>query len=217
MSADSLLNLSPSRRSSHLSTPYLQKREIRRGITTSSAPSHRASTSLHRTPDSSLSLPFLPLGSPTLASPSSLAPDSIPIDSLPLTIPAEADSVVTDSVVTASLSSPPRHSYWFVPDSLTTGHTQVMVIDSTFQHLRARPHIDTTYSDIEDLIPARLEQPDSSTVHRFPQQVITVPKGGYRSEYLQTWKQQQEQHLQPHYCQIYPFPLETLWRTTAMH
>lgn len=215
VSADSLLNLPESLRETYLSTPDLPRKKIHRGVSPNTSASN--TPSLQVLPDNSLPVSLSPEGSSLLSSVSPPVPDSIPFDSLSLTVPSEADSFVTGSVVDAYLDTPPQHSYWYVPDSLTADKTRVMVIDSTFRHLRARPYVDTTYTHYEALIPDRLGQPDTSTHLRFPQQVITAPTGGYRTQYLRAWRQFQQRRLRNHYCQIYPYPLESRWRTMAMH
>jgi hypothetical protein len=157
--------------------------------------------------------PFL-VGSLNLMTPTS---DSIPIDSLGLTVPLDADSVVVDSVLAADLQAPPENSYWHVPDSLSLWKAKVMVVDSSFFQLRARPHVDTSASiNLAGLLPRRVGARDNITTTNFPQQVIRSPVGSYRKEYLAVWKQLQTGNLQDQYCRIFPFPLRTDWRSTSM-
>jgi hypothetical protein len=148
-----------------------------------------------------------------------LAPesDTVTLGSLQLTIPPEADSVVTDTVLDEYLQDPPAHTYWHVPDSTSLYRTRVMVVDSSFFHLRARGRVDTSATfNIAELPPSRLGKRTDVTVRTFPQQVIRSPTGTYRRRYLQAWKGLQADQLKQHYCRIFPFPLRTDWRSTSM-
>ena len=143
--------------------------------------------------------------------------DSIPIDSLSLTVSPRADSVVETSVLDEDLRTPPERTYWSVPDSLSQWQSEVMVVDPSFFRLRARPQIDTTGSiNIAGLLPDRVGTPDRQFTERFPQQVIRSPAGTYRAKYLKRWREMQASNLKGHYCQIFPFPLRTEWRSTSM-
>jgi hypothetical protein len=144
------------------------------------------------------------------------APDSLPLDSLPLTVRPTADAVVPDSVIAPSVTAPPAHSYWYVPPKATRGDTRVLVLDPAFRRLRAQARIDTTYHwSYEGLVPQRLGQRSDSVQVR-PQQIIARPLPGYRESYLKAWRRIQRKNLRPTYCQIFPFPLQTSWRSTAM-
>jgi hypothetical protein len=144
--------------------------------------------------------------------------DSIPVDSLRLTVAPDADSVVEASVVTDDLRDPPSHTYWHVPDSLSQYQTQVMVVDPDFFRLGARARIDTSASvNIAGLLPARVGRSERILTRRFPQQVIRSPAGTYRKSYLKVWREAQADNLKDHYCQIFPFPLRSEWRSTSMH
>jgi hypothetical protein len=46
--------------------------------------------------------------------------------------------------------------------------------------------------------------------------VIRSPTGTYRRKYLETWKAIQENSLKQHYCDIFPFPLQTQWQRASM-
>jgi len=234
VTADSLLSLSETLRAAFLQPPSLSTRRTRHGLNTEpdwgfpdslllSAP---RSDSLFQLigPDSltaadsaeadSASNPFVDVGSLSLRSPES---DSIPIDSLPLTVSPRADSVVEASVLDEDLRSPPARTYWSVPDSLTQWQTEVMVVDPSFFRLRARPRIDTTGGvNIASRLPDRVGTPERRLTERYPQQVIRSPAGTYRAEYLQTWRDMQASTLKGHYCQIFPFPLRSEWRSTSM-
>jgi hypothetical protein len=144
--------------------------------------------------------------------------DSVAIDSLRLTVSPEADSVVTDSVVAENLSDPPAHTYWFIPDSLSLPGTEVMAVDPSFFRLRARAHIDTTTTiNMSNLLPDRIGERRQLALLEYPQQVIRSPAGTYRSSYLKVWKTLQSNNLEQQYCQLFPFPLRTEWRSTSMH
>jgi hypothetical protein len=148
-----------------------------------------------------------------------LAPeaDSITLDSLRLTVSPEADSVVTDVVLDEYLQDPPAHTFWHVPDSVALYRTRVMVVDSSFFHLRARSRVDTSAAiNVADLLPSRLGKGRNITVRTFPQQVIRSPAGTYRQRYLRAWRGLQADQLKQHYCRIFPFPLRTDWRSTSM-
>ncbi|PSQ95134.1 MAG: hypothetical protein BRD55_11455 [Bacteroidetes bacterium SW_9_63_38] len=157
--------------------------------------------------------PFL-AGSFDLLAPDS---DSIALDSLRLTVSPEADSVVTDVVPDEYLQDPPAQTYWHVPDSTSLYRTQVMVVDSSFFHLRARARADTsTTTKIAGLLPSRLGKRTDITRRTFPQQVIQTPAGTYRRRYLKAWEGLQSNQLKQNYCRIFPFPLRSNWRSTSM-
>jgi len=234
VTADSLLSMSETLRGAFLQSPSLSTRRTRRGLTTEpdsvfqdslllSAP---RSDSLFEmiapdslaVPDSgetdSVITPFVDVGPLSLRSPEI---DSIPVDSLPLTVSPLADSVVETSVLDEDLRTPPDRTYWSVPDSLSQWQSEVMVVDPSFFRLRARPQIDTTAGlNIASLLPDRIGTPDRQFTERFPQQVIRSPAGTYRAKYLETWREMQASNLKGHYCQIFPFPLRTEWRSTSM-
>jgi len=228
VTADSLLSMSETLRGAFLQPPTLSTRRARRGLNTEpdsvfqdslllSAP---RSDSLFQmiAPDSaradSVVNPFVNLGALNLRSPET---DSIPIDSLSLTVSPQADSVVETSVLNEDLRTPPERTYWSVPDSLSQWQSSVMVVDPSFFRLRARPRIDTTGSiNVAGLLPDRVGTPDRQFTERFPQQVIRSPAGTYRATYLNTWREMQASNLKGHYCQIFPFPLRTEWRSTSM-
>lgn len=143
--------------------------------------------------------------------------NSISIDDLGRTIPLSADSVATGSVITDYIQDPPAHSYWFAPDSLSIPNTRAMVVDSSFFTLRSRGRIDTSAAiDIAGQLPKRIGPRDQITTLSFPQQVIRSPTGTYRRTYLKIWKRLQANELQENYCQIFPFPLHSEWRSTTM-
>jgi hypothetical protein len=234
MTADSLLSMSETLRDAFVQPPDLSTRRTRRGLNTVpdsvfsdslllSAPRSDSlfemiafdSTAASDSVEINLSSnPFVGVGSLNLRSPEV---DSIPVDSLPLTVSPLADSVVEASVLDEDLRTPPERTYWSVPDSLTQWQTQVMVVDPSFFRLRARAQIDTTGGvNIAGLLPDRVGTPDRQLTERYPQQVIRSPAGTYRAEYLQTWRDTQASTLKGHYCQIFPFPLRTEWRSTSM-
>ncbi|PQJ35655.1 hypothetical protein BSZ35_14575 [Salinibacter sp. 10B] len=235
MTADSLLALSETLRDAFLRIPVPSTTEVQRGLETEPDSVRRDSVilsapvadSLFRimSPDtlseydSTGSIaqrnPFLP---PDRSARMTPGVDSIPIDSLQLTVAPDADSVVTDTVIAENLSNPPAHTYWFVPDSLSLPGTQVLAVDPTFFRLRARAHVDTTTTiDVEGLLPARVGKRPQIASIEYPQQVIRSPAGTYRSAYLQVWKKLQSNQLKQQYCQIFPFPLRSEWRSTSMH
>lgn len=241
VTADSLLQMSAPLRSAFMQTPTLERSKTRTGLDTGpdtlqsntvimSAPVSDSlfqmlePDSLGAAPDTTLAdslveetpkSPFL-----TAKPNDSLAPDvdSISIDSLRLTVPPESDSVVVDSSITDNLQNPPTHTYWHVPDSLSRWRTRVMVVDPAFFRLRAESRIDTSSSiNTASLLPDRLGTREEISVEEYPQQVVRIPTGTYRSRYLQVWKQTQASRLKEHYCQIFPFPLRSEWRSTSMH
>lgn len=234
MSADSLLSMSSTLRDAFLQSPVLTRSEQRRGFDTEpdsvfgdaallSAP---RSDSLFRlfepdtaamsdTSDDILQNVFAAAGPPDRLSPQT---DSITIDSLRLTVSPDADSVIEKSVITDDLQNPPSHSYWYVPDSLSRWRTQVMVVDPSFFKLGARARIDTTSSiNVDALLPKRVGSQKQLATRNYPQQVIRSPEGTYRRSYLKVWRKLQADNLKDHYCQIFPFPLRSEWRSTSMH
>jgi hypothetical protein len=77
--------------------------------------------------------------------------------------------------------------------------------------------VDTTVTvDVGALAPARVGTPDRTRTQLYPQQVIRIPSGTYRSEYLQAWRDLQARGLKEQYCRIFPFPVRTKWRSTTM-
>lgn len=234
LSADSLLSFSSTFRRAYLQTPSLSTRRVRRGLDTEpdsaradsvilSAP---ASDSLFRMFDADSLVadttrppeetnPFVRPDPSTLLAPDT---DSITIDSLALTVGPEADSVVTTSIPENTLSTPPTYSYWYLPASLSRTGSRLLVVDSSFFQLRARPSIDTTAGiDVAGLLPDRVgRRSDEGTRRRYPQQVVRAPAGTYRADYLRTWKTIQENRLQRHYCEVFPFPLRSDWRSASM-
>jgi hypothetical protein len=233
--ADSLLALSPPLRGAFLQTPTLSRDRVRRGFDSrpdttlgeSVLLSGPLSDSLFQMfePDS-LTIPDTGAApdwqNPFLAA-DSLEPttpelDSITINNLPRTVSPNADSVLVDSVVTEDLSNPPSYTYWPIPDSFSPWDTQVLVVDPAFFKLRARARIDTSAAfDINDLLPKRVGPREQIAVESYPQQVIRSPTGTYRSNYLQAWREIQSNTLSEHYCQIFPYPLRSEWRSTSMH
>ncbi len=143
--------------------------------------------------------------------------DSIAIDSLHLTVGPESDSTATASVVSNTLSNPPEYSYWYASPSVSRNDAPLLVVDPSFFRLRATPHIDTTATqNLAGLLPDRVGLREQKTFRRYPQQVIKAPTGTYREKYLTTWKTFQENALKRHYCDIFPFPLQTDWKSTSM-
>ena len=143
--------------------------------------------------------------------------ESVTLDSLQLTVSPEADSVVTTTVLDEYLQDPPAHTYWHVPDSISLYRTRVMVVDSSFFHLRAQSRVDTSATfDIAGLLPSRIGKREDITIRTFPQQVIRSPAGTYRQRYLRAWEGLQADQLKQHYCRIFPFPLRSDWRSTSM-
>lgn len=233
MTADSLLSMSSTLRSAFLQPPTLTEMRTRRGLDTEPDSTFRDSLLLSAprsdslfqlvapdsaaAPDSARGAPagtFTDAGPLDLLAPST---DSIPVDSLRLTVPPAADSVVERSVLAETLREPPARSYWSVPDSLTQWQTEVMVVDPSFFRLRAPARVDTTAGvNIAGLLPDRVGKRDRVLTERYPQQVIRSPAGTYRERYLSRWRETQSSNLRGHYCQIFPFPLRTDWRSTSM-
>lgn len=231
MTADSLLSMSATLRDAFVQPPKLSRTRVRRGLDVAPDSTFRdslllsapASDSLFRTiaPDSAATSdtaaapnPFTDVGRLNLLSP---AADSIPLDSLRLTVPPGADSVVEASVIAEDLRDPPAQTYWRVPDSLSRRQTEVMVVDSSFFRLRAPSHVDTTARvNIAGLLPDRVGPRDPVLARRYPQQVIRAPTSTYRRRYLQSWRNVQASNLKSQYCQIFPFPLRSEWRSTSM-
>lgn len=230
-SPDSLLSIPENFRPTYLETPSITLDTVRQGLDTQpdsaladsvvlSAP---ASDSLFRllgpvptdtTVDRTNANPFV-FPDPSVR----LAPDadSITIDSLHLTIGPSTDSVVTRSVVANDLHAPPEHSFWYLPPSMSRQNSRILVVDSTFFRLRARPYVDTTaVGDLTRLLPDRLGRRTVDERIPYPQQVTRVPLGTYRSKYLTVWRALQEDNLRQHYCDIFPFPLNSEWRSTVM-
>jgi len=228
---DSLLSISPRLREPYFKTPSLPSDSIRQGLDLEpdsaladsillSAPKSdprfqlldpdTADTARVRAPDN----PFL-FPSPTERLAADL--DFVTLDSLRLTIPPGTDSVITRSAPANDLRTPPEHSYWYLPPSMSKQGNRTFVFDPSFLRLRARPHVDTTETvNLTGLLPDRLGQRTEDAVLRYPQLVARAPVGTYRSRYLTTWKSLQEDTLQQHYCDIFPFPLNSDWRSTVM-
>jgi hypothetical protein len=234
VTADSLLSFSATFRQAYLQTPTLSERRVRRGLDTvpdsvradSVLLSAPAADSLFRlmgpdslaTADSAVGLggtnPFIRTDPSALLAPDT---DSITIDSLQLTVGPGADSVATDSVVANTLSAPPTYSYWYLPSSLSRTGSRILVVDPSFFRLRARPRVDTTTGrSVASLLPDRVGRRERDALRRYPQQVVRVPAGTYRSKYLRAWKALQEENLQQHYCEVFPFPLRSEWRSASM-
>lgn len=235
MTPDSLLSFSSTLRSAYVQPASPTRSRIRRGLDT--IPDSLETDSLILSAPRSDSL-FQILGPDTLAAPDTaradtsanpfifpdpeerFAPDtdSITIDSLRLTVGPETDSVATDSIVTSTLHDPPAYSYWYVPSSYSRTGSRVLVVDPSFFRLRTGAHLDTTASvDIAGLLPDRVGRRAQIALKRYPQQVIRAPAGTYRATYLETWKVLQADQLKQHYCEVFPFPLRTDWRSTSMH
>lgn len=234
LTADSLLSFSETFRRAYLQTPTLSETRVRRGLDTvpdsaqtdSVLLSAPVADSLFRmmAPDSLApsdtsvrpprANPFVRPDKSALLAPDT---DSITIDSLRLTVGPEADSVVTTSVVENTLSNPPTYSYWYLPPSLSRSESPLLVVDPAFFRLRAKPHIDTTARiNLTGLLPDRVGRRQQDALQRYPQQVVRAPAGTYRSAYLKTWKALQEDRLQQHYCEVFPFPLRSDWRSASM-
>ena len=235
MTPDSLLSFSSTLRGAYLQPPSLTRSQVRHGLDT--IPDSLKADSLILSAPRSDSL-FQIMGPDTLAAPDTatdlsstnpfvipdlseqLSPDtdSITIDSLRLTVGPEADSVTTDSIVTSTLHDPPPYTYWYIPSSYSRTESRVFVADSAFFQLRAKVQIDTTASiNIAGLLPDRVGRRKQIALRRYPQQVIRAPAGTYRPTYLETWKALQADQLKQHYCEIFPHPLRTDWRSTSMH
>ncbi len=232
MTADSLLSFSATIRGAHLQTPSLSESRVRRGLDAESDSVRKDSVILSAPASDSLFRTLGPVSSDTTArteetnpfillDPSErLAPDadSITIDSLGLTTRPDADSVATTSIVTNTLSNPPSYSYWYAPPSQSRENASVLVVDSSFFRLRAKPHFDTTSAiQVADLLPDRVGIREQVALKRFPQQVLRAPRGTYRQEYLKAWRTMLEEQLQENYCEIFPFPMETGWRRASMY
>lgn len=241
VTADSLLRMSTPIRSAYVQPPTLSHSATRKGITTEpdtiqqnkallsapvsdslfgmiEAPS-RAARDTGAVSDTLTELagqnPFLDVDVDPSHAPET---DSITFDALQRTVPPETDSVIVDSVLADNLQSPPDRTYWSVPDSLSLWQTSVIVVDPAFFRLRAEPRIDTTVSfTIARLLPERIGRQEEISVEHYPQQVVRAPTGSYRSKYLDRWKQIQASRLEEHYCQIFPFPLQSNWRSTSIH
>ena len=231
---DSLVNVSETLRGAFFQQADLDTTIVRRGLDTKpdsleddgyilTAPASDSLFGLFRsdsltTPDAWRS-PYV--GNPFVAPDPSerLAPDrdSITIDALPLSVGPDADSVVVDSVLSETFGNPPNKTSWFVPDSLTQWGSRVIAVDPAFFQLRLEPIVDTTAQvNVQGFPPKRIGKRKRLALHRYPQQVIRAPTGTYRPRYLNTWNQLQERQLQQHYCQIFPFPLRSQWRSTSM-
>lgn len=233
MDIDNLLSLSAPMRESSLDTPTLDRDTVRRGLGVRPDSTFRDSVALSAPRSDSLFRLFDPdtsaVSDTTDGRPprnpfltgrfESLAPDidSVSIDALDQTVPLDADSVLTETVITETIQEPPAHTYWFAPDSFTVENTKVMVVDSSFFKLPSRSRVDTSATiDIAGQLPKRVGPRDQITIRSFPQQVIRSPTGTYRKTYLKVWKRLQANELQENYCQIFPFPLQTEWRSTTM-
>jgi len=235
MTPDSLLSFSNTLRSAYLQTPSLSTSKVLQGVDTTpdsaeadsvilSAP---ASDSLFRMfspdtlDDAPLSTRLTADTNPFLARDPNdrleSAIDSVTIDSLRLAVDAEADSVATESVVTNTLSNPPRYSYWYVPPAFSKQNNPLLVVDPSFFRLRAKARVDTVSSvGLTGLLPDRVGIREQRSMSRYPQQVARAPTGTYRSEYLETWALIQENSLKDHYCEIFPFTIQTEWGSASM-
>lgn len=242
---DDLLSPADPNRKQAIATPTLNRTEIRRGLDVLPDSTFRDSVLLSAPRADSLFQVFDPdtlaatsdtldVSADTTASDTtgagrrnpfltgtfdSLTPDtdSVSFDNLGQTIPLEADSVVTNSVVTDYIQDPPAHTYWFAPESVSDPDTRVMVVDSSFFRLRARGRVDTsTTINIASQLPKRVGPRDQITNLTFPQQVIRSPTGTYRRTYLKVWERLQTNEFQENYCQIFPIPLESKWRSATM-
>lgn len=231
LSADSLLSVPENFRPPYLETPSLALDTVRRGLELQSDSALADSALLSAPASDSLFRLLDPAPTDTTVDPGDanpfvfpdprerLAPDtdSITIDSLHLTIGPDADSVVTRSVVANDLHTPPEHSFWYLPRSMSRQNSRILVVDSTFFGLRARPYVDTTtVGNLTRLLPNRLGRRTVDERIPYPQQVARVPLGTYRTEYLTAWRELQEDNLEQHYCDIFPFPLNSDWRSTVM-
>jgi hypothetical protein len=233
LTADSLLSVSATFRQAYLQMPSLSEIRVRRGLDTEPDPARAESVLLSAPASDSLfqllgpapttttdtaalaqANPFIPPDPDARLAPDT---DSITIDSLRLTVAPDADSVVTQSVVENTLTNPPRYSYWYVPPSLSRQNSPVLVVDPSFFRLRAKPHVDTTVGGrLTRLLPDRVGPRERDAIVRYPQQVVRAPAGTYRSAYLKTWKALQEDNLKQHYCEVFPFPLRSEWRSASM-
>lgn len=228
-----LLSLSAPLRESSLETPTLDRDTVRRGLDLRPDSTFRDSVLLSVPRSDSLFRLFDPDTSAVSDTADGLAArnpfltgefdsltpdvDSVSLDALDQTIPLNADTVVTESVIKEYVQDPPAHTYWYVPDSLSIANTQVMVVDSSFFKLRSRSRVDTSATiDIASQLPKRVGPRDQITIRKFPQQVIRSPAGTYRRTYLTVWRRLQANELQENYCQIFPFPLRSEWRSTTM-
>jgi hypothetical protein len=231
LTADSLLSMSSLLRDELLQDASPARGPVRRGLDTAPDTSLRRdevllsaplSDSLFRLVDTDTTAPGTTASNPFAAAgpmdPLAPASDSVTIDSLRLTVGPEADSVVVDSsAMLGTLQDPPPHSFWPVPASMSPNRTEMLVVDPSFFKLRARARVDTTVTvDVGALAPARVGTPDRTRTQLYPQQVIRIPSGTYRSEYLQAWRDLQARGLKEQYCRIFPFPVRTKWRSTTM-
>ena len=232
LSADSLLSFSTVLRGAYLQSPSLASDTLRRGLDTKpdslqadslllSAPASDSLFRLLDPPPSDTAAPRAAVNPFVTPDPSArLAPevDSITLDALKLTVPPDADSVVTRPIVDSDLHNPPAYSYWYLPASVSRTDNRLFVVDPSFFRLRARPYVDTSSTiNLAGLLPKRLGRRKEDARLRYPQQVARVPQGTYRSKYLTAWKALQEDNLKQHYCDIFPFPLNSEWRSTSMH
>ncbi len=234
MSTDSLLSFSTTLRSAYLQTPSLAQSKVRRGLDTTPDSARTDSVIVSAPASDSLFQLFSPdslAGSDSANGPDQVNPfvypdpsarlapdtDSIPVDSLPLTIAPASDSVTVDSVVSEYLSDPPPYSYWYVPSSYSREGNRTLVVDPSFFRLRAQARVDTTANvNLNALLPKRVGHRKQLAHRHYPQQVIRTPAGTYRSKYLNAWKELQEENLRGHYCEIFPFPLQSDWRSASM-
>lgn len=231
MGADSLLSVSAALRGAYLQTPSLSVDTLRRGLDTQ--PDSLQADSIFLSAPSSDSLFRLldPIPTDTSASrveanpfvkpdPSErFAPDadSITLDSLHLTVGPDADSVVTTPVVESDLHTPPKYSYWYLPSSMSGQKNRLLVVDPSFFRLRARSYVDTTtIANLPHRLPDRLGRRTEDARIPYPQQVARAPAGTYRSKYLTAWKAIQKDNLRQHYCDVFPFPFNSGWRSTVM-
>jgi hypothetical protein len=143
-------------------------------------------------------------------------PDSLQ-DSTQTAYVAIMDSVVVDSVAEQNLTERPSPAYLYVPPALTVDSRGVLLVNPIVNRLQARTALDTVgVSDLAKLTPTRLGEPPRTVVRDVIQQIITVPRGGYREKYLATWKDLQRRTLRARYCNLFRPVLTTPWRSTVV-
>jgi hypothetical protein len=92
-----------------------------------------------------------------------------------------------------------------------------LLVNPIVNRLQARTALDTVgVSDLAKLTPTRLGEPPRTVVRDVIQQIITVPRGGYREKYLATWKDLQRRTLRARYCNLFRPVLTTPWRSTVV-
>jgi hypothetical protein len=143
-------------------------------------------------------------------------PDSL-LDTTRTAYVAIMDSVVVDSVAEQNLTERPSPAYLYVPPTMTVDSRGVLLINPIVNRLQARTALDTVgVSDLAKLTPTRLGEPPRTVVRDIIQQIITVPRGGYREEYLATWKDLQRETLRARYCDLFRPVLTTPWQSTVV-